>query len=249
MRHLKSGWKLKRTSSHRKALLRNLATELLEHKKIETTLIKAKALRPFVEKLITKAKRAVLRERQNLLPEGHKVDIHARRIVGRLITNKAVLQELFDTIAPIVVERPGGYLRIIKTGFRRGDAAEMAIVELVDWGAPQDGAISKRTKARSKSKPKARSQSKTQKTPKKTIEEATTKPELSTVEEVKEPTVPESTVAEQSIEPDADVIEPEVTAIQPTTDIEEKISEIDMAKIESDDSNEKQTDENTEQKQ
>ncbi len=242
MRHLKSGWKLKRTSSHRKALLRNLATALLEHKRIETTLAKAKALRPFVEKLITKAKRAVLRERQNLLPEGHKIDIHARRIVGRLITNKAVLQELFDTIAPVVVERPGGYVRIVKTGFRRGDAAEMAVVELVDWGAPQDGAISKRTKAKSKSRAKARSQSKTQKTSKKAVKETTKELETETVEEAKEPTVSETAVAKQPVEP-------EVTSAQPPADVEEETSEVAGDKIEPSDSNSNQTDETTEEKQ
>lgn len=242
MRHLKSGWKLKRTSSHRKALLRNLATELLEHKRIKTTLVKAKALRPFVEKLITKAKHAVLRERQNLLPEGHKVDIHARRIVGRLITNKAVLQELFDTIAPVVVERPGGYLRIVKTGFRRGDAAEMAVVELVDWGAPQDGAISKRTKAKSKSRQKARSQSKTQKTSKKAVEETTKALEAPAVETVEEPAVLETDVAKQSVESEA-------TTAQPATDIEKEISEVGATEIESDDLNSNQIDEATEEKQ
>jgi large subunit ribosomal protein L17 len=242
MRHLKSGWKLKRTSSHRKALLRNLATQLLEHKRIETTLAKAKALRPFVEKLITKAKRAILRERQNLLPEGHKIDIHARRIVGRLITNKAVLQELFDTIAPVVVERPGGYLRIVKTGFRRGDAAEMAVVELVDWGAPQDGAVSKRTKAKSKSRSKARSQSKTQKAPKKAVEETTKELEPLTVEEVKEPTAAETAVAEQSVEAEA-------TTTQSVTDLEEETSGVGPTEVGSDDSNSNATDETTEEKQ
>lgn len=242
MRHLKSGWKLKRTSSHRKSLLRNLATELLEHKRIETTLAKAKALRPFVEKLITKARRAVLRERQNLLPEGHKIDIHARRIVGRLITNKAVLQELFDTIAPVVVERPGGYLRIVKTGFRRGDAAEMAVVELVDWGAPQDGAISKRTKAKSKSRAKTRGQSKTQKAPKKVTEKTTKEPEPPTVEEVKEPTVTDTAVAEQSVEP-------QVTTAQSVTDVEKETPGVGATEIDSGDSNSNRTDETTEEKQ
>lgn len=242
MRHLKSGWKLKRTSSHRKALLRNLATALLEHKRIETTVAKAKALRPFVEKLITKAKRAVLRERQNLLPEGHKVDIHARRVVGRLITNKAVLQELFDTIAPAVVERPGGYLRIVKTGFRRGDAAEMAVVELVDWGAPQDGAISKRTKAKSKSRTKARSQSKPQKTSKKAVGETTKELEAPTIEKVEEPAVLETDVSEQSVES-------EVTTAQPVTDVEKEASEFGAPEIESGNSDSVQTGEATEERQ
>ncbi len=142
MRHLKKGLKLKRTSSHRRALLRNLAISLLEHKKIITTVAKAKALRPFVEKIITRAKRAVLREKNGQLPAGQKLDLHARRVVAQLIHNKAVLQELFDTIAPTVLDRPGGYTRIVKLGSRRGDAAELAAIELVDWGAPQDGNVS-----------------------------------------------------------------------------------------------------------
>ncbi len=162
MRHLKSGLKLKRTSSHRKALLKNLATDLLEHKRIETTLAKAKALRPFVEKLITKAKRALLREKlwqqqSTDLVGGHKtqkLDVHSRRLVARFLTRKAVVQELFDTIAPVVLDRPGGYTRIVKTGFRRGDSAEMAVIELVDWGAPQDGNVSLKSRKKVETKQK-----------------------------------------------------------------------------------------------
>lgn len=163
MRHLKKGWKLKRTSSHRKALLRNLAISLLEHKKIVTTVAKAKALRPFVEKIITRAKRAILREKNGQLPEGQTLDVHSRRIVGRLIHNKAVVQELFDTIAPTVIERPGGYTRIVKLGFRRGDAAELAAIELVDWSAPQDGAVSLKSKKKTTSKKKTSQTKKQQK--------------------------------------------------------------------------------------
>lgn len=154
MRHQKSGRKLKRTSTHRKSLLNNLATALFEHKKVFTTEAKAKELRPFAESLITKAKNALKREKQGLLPEGHKVDIHNRRIVGRVIRSKAVLQELFDTIAPMVEERQGGYSRIIKTGFRRGDGGRTAIIELVDWSAPQDGAVSKKSKRKAAGKGK-----------------------------------------------------------------------------------------------
>ncbi len=147
MRHLKSGRKLNRTSSHRKALLRTLATALFEHKKIATTEAKAKELRPYAERLITKAKHALQREKQGL-PDGQSIDIHNRRIVYRDIRNKAVLEELFDTIAPLVEDRPGGYTRIIKTGFRRGDGGRTAIIELVDWSAPQDGAVSLKGKKR-----------------------------------------------------------------------------------------------------
>jgi large subunit ribosomal protein L17 len=153
MRHLVSGRKLKRTSSHRRSLLRNLATALFEHKKLETTEAKAKELRPYAERLITKAKSALAREKQGLLPEGQTIDIHNRRIVSRYLSSKAVLQELFDTIAPAVETRAGGYTRIVKTGIRRGDASPMAIIELVDWSAPQDGAVSiKKRKKTTKAK-------------------------------------------------------------------------------------------------
>ena len=178
MRHLKKGWKLKRTASHRKALLRNLAMSLLEHKKIVTTVAKAKALRPFVEKIITRAKRAVIREKNGQLPEGMKYDIHSRRLVVSLIPNKAIVQELFDTIAPTVLDRPGGYTRIVKLGFRRGDAAELAAIELVDWGAPQDGNVSlkqskkKTAKKTSKAKAPAESKKKAAKAPEPVAEQA-----------------------------------------------------------------------------
>jgi len=142
MRHLNKGRKLKRTSSHRKALLNNLATALFEHKKILTTEAKAKELRPFAEQLITRAKHAYHNENAKQLPDGQTIDIHNRRIVSRYIKRKAVLQELFDAIAPVIAERPGGYCRIIKVGNRRGDGGKTAIIELVDWSNPVDGAAS-----------------------------------------------------------------------------------------------------------
>jgi large subunit ribosomal protein L17 len=155
MRHQVKGRKLNRTKSHRDAMFSNMATSLFEHKRIHTTEAKAKELRPFAESLITKAKRALAREKQNLLPEGHTIDIHNRRLVGRIIRSKAVLQELFDAIAPAVEARNGGYTRIIKTGIRYGDAGRKAIIELVDWSAPQDGTISlKRKKKKTTSKKK-----------------------------------------------------------------------------------------------
>ena len=146
MRHNVSGRKFNRTKSHRDAMLANMASSLLEHKKLHTTEAKAKELRPFVETLITKSKHALAREKQNLLPEGQTVDIHNRREVYKIIRNKGVIQELFDAIAPVVESRNGGYCRIIKTGTRRGDAARTAIIELVDWSAPVDGAISNKRK-------------------------------------------------------------------------------------------------------
>ncbi|GBD06691.1 50S ribosomal protein L17 [bacterium HR21] len=136
MRHRDKVKKLKRTRSHRKALLCHLATALILHKRIVTTEAKAKALRPFVERLITRARKAVLRERSGQLPAGWSVDLHQRRFVGRFIRDTKALQELFGTIAPKVLERPGGYTRVVKLGlYRRGDGARMAMIELVDWAA------------------------------------------------------------------------------------------------------------------
>ena len=117
MRHRKKGRALSRTASHKKATMRNMATSLFEHERIETTTAKAKELRPFAERLITLGKRG---------------DLHARRLAGRQIANRDVLGKLFDDIAPRFTERPGGYTRILKLGTRRGDAAEMALIELVD---------------------------------------------------------------------------------------------------------------------
>lgn len=153
MRHLRKGRKLNRTASHRKALLRKLASDLFQHKRIITTEAKAKELRPYAERLITKAKIALSRETQGLLADGQTVDVHSRRIVAKDIRNKEILQELFDTIAPAVEDRPGGYCRIVKLDFRRGDNAPKALIELVDWSAPQEGAVS--NKPKKKSKPKA----------------------------------------------------------------------------------------------
>ncbi len=156
MRHLVSGRKLGRTLSHRQALLSNLATSLIIHdsKSIRTTLAKAKELRPFVEKLITRAKIAFVKERNGAFPDGH-VDVHARREVAKIIRDKKALQFLFDDIAPSVLEREGGYTRIIKLGQRRGDGAEEAIIQLVDWAAKQDGVVSTRDKKRKPAAKKA----------------------------------------------------------------------------------------------
>ena len=99
--------------------MRNLATSLFRHERVETTTAKAKELRPFAERLITLARRG---------------DLHARRLAGRRIQDRTVLGKLFDDIGPRFQERPGGYTRILKLGHRRGDAAEMALIELVDRG-------------------------------------------------------------------------------------------------------------------
>src|SRR5687768_6327352 len=117
--------KLGRVTEHRIALLRNQATALLRHERIETTLPKAKELRPFVERLITIAKRGVAGGAEN----GRA--LHARRLVLRDVQDKDVVSKLFDSLAPRFAERPGGYTRILRLGFRRGDSAEVAQIELV----------------------------------------------------------------------------------------------------------------------
>ncbi len=118
MRHNVKGRKLGRTASHKSALLNSLTTSLLKHKRIRTTEAKAKEARTFIEKLITKAK---------------KNDLHVKRQVMALIHDKDVVKELFSEIIPKIGERPGGYTRVIKLGNRSGDAAAMAILELVDY--------------------------------------------------------------------------------------------------------------------
>ncbi len=118
MRHRKGISKLGRTGTHRRAMLRNMATALFEHERIETTAAKAKALRPYAERLITLGKRG---------------DLHARRLAGRHIQDREVLKKLFDTIAERFSERNGGYTRVLKTGTRRGDNAPTALIELVDF--------------------------------------------------------------------------------------------------------------------
>jgi large subunit ribosomal protein L17 len=117
MRHRKAGRQLRRTSEQKLALMRNLATSLIEHGAIETTEAKAKELRPFVEKLITKAKTGTL---------------HSRRLAVRHIHKRAAADKLFQEIGPKFATRNGGYTRILKTGHRKGDGAEMARIELIE---------------------------------------------------------------------------------------------------------------------
>ncbi|MGA2297453.1 MAG: 50S ribosomal protein L17 [FCB group bacterium] len=227
MRHQVRGRKLNRTSSHRKALLRNLATALFQHKKIATTEAKAKELRPYAEHLITKAKHALHNEKNQLLPDGQTVDIHNRRIVGRDIRSKAVLQELFDTIAPLVEERPGGYCRITKTGLRRGDSGQAAIIELVDWSAPQDGTVS--LKARKKAQAK-KTAGKTRRAAKKAAaaHEAEEAEALETATETTEEVQPEVKKKRGRPKKEKEIVEEvqeeavEVEAVEEITEVEEE---------------------------
>jgi large subunit ribosomal protein L17 len=117
MRHRMHGRKLNRTSSHRQAMLANMAMALVKHEQITTTLPKAKELRPFVEKLVTLGKRG---------------DLHARRLLIAKTRDQATTSKLIDVLAPRYAERPGGYIRVLKAGFRQGDNAPMAVIEFVD---------------------------------------------------------------------------------------------------------------------
>lgn len=140
MRHNKAINHLGRKSGHRKALLANMASSLILNKRINTTVAKAKALKSYVEPLITKSK---------------DDSTHSRRVVFSYLKNKEAVTELFRTVAPKIADRPGGYTRVLHTGFRQGDAAEMALIELVDFNeaalaaAPKEA---KKTTRRSRAK-------------------------------------------------------------------------------------------------
>jgi large subunit ribosomal protein L17 len=142
MRHNKKFNHLGRTSAHRKSTLANMASSLVMHKRIETTVAKAKALKMYVEPLVTKAKEDTT---------------HSRRVVFSYLKDKYAVTELFRVIAPAVGDRPGGYTRILKTGFRLGDAADMCFIELVDFndtyraGVVAAGAAKSRTRRGGKS--------------------------------------------------------------------------------------------------
>ena len=136
MRHGSSGRRLNRTTGHRNALLVNLATALIKHEQIKTTLPKAKELRPYVEKLVTLGKRGA-------------ANLHARRqALAQLRNDDVVVAKIFDTLAPRYASRSGGYTRVMKAGFRYGDAAPMAVIEFVDRDVEAKGKDSGPVQAR-----------------------------------------------------------------------------------------------------
>jgi large subunit ribosomal protein L17 len=161
MRHRVRGRKLGRTASHREALLRSLATSLFKYKRIRTTVAKAKEARSYTEALITKAR---------------KGDLHSQRQVMGVINDKEVVKELFGEIIPKIGDRPGGYTRIVKLGNRMGDAAELAILELVDYNdvvnaKAEDHKEKKEAKIKAK-KEKEAEEKETEETEQEEIEEA-----------------------------------------------------------------------------
>ncbi len=182
MRHGDKGNNLSRTASHRKALLSNLACQLFQYKKIVTTLAKAKALRPYVEPLITKSKENTT---------------HQRRMVFSHLQDKEAVKELFDVISPKIASRPGGYTRVIKLGKRVGDNAEIAMIELVDYneiygkgiGEAETGVKKTRRAGRSKKSAEPKTHVDEKPTSEKALDEA---PEKTT--SVEEPEQPDSEV-------------------------------------------------------
>jgi large subunit ribosomal protein L17 len=135
MRHKVAGWKLGRNTSHRRSLLRNLVTSLIIEERIETTLPKAKAMRPHVEKMITLGKRG---------------DLSARRQAGSYLMTREAVSKLFDTVAPRFGDRNGGFLRIVRTGWQKGDGADKAFVELLGSEKLQEEKKQKRAEVRAK---------------------------------------------------------------------------------------------------
>ena len=178
MRHNKAINHLGRKSGHRKAMLANMATSLILHKRIETTVAKAKALRMYVEPLISKSK---------------EDSTHSRRMVFSYLKNKYAVTELFRVIAPKVADRPGGYTRVLKTGFRQGDGADMALIELVDFN---EAALASSPKKEAKKSGTRRSRSKKAAAPAAETPEA----EAPAVAAPAEEAAPEAPAAEASAE-------------------------------------------------
>ena len=180
MRHGKKFNHLSRTASHRSAMLSNMASSLIEHKRITTTVAKAKELRKYVEPLLTKAKTNTT---------------HSRRVVFSYLQSKTAVTTLFDDVAAKIADRPGGYTRIIKMGTRQGDNAEMALIELVDYnelllGASDDSsAKSKTRRSRRKSSKSSTDQTSASKTESTPVESA--------IESTEEAAVVEETIEEQ----------------------------------------------------
>jgi large subunit ribosomal protein L17 len=177
MRHARVINHLGRTSSHRKSMLSNMATSLILHKRITTTTAKAKALKTFVEPIITKSK---------------DDSTHSRRVVFSYLKDKEAVSELFREISPKIAERPGGYTRILKTGNRIGDNAEMCILELVDYNEGMlgggEGAKTKSTRRRRTTKKKGEGE----------VAEKEVKETKATAEKTTEETVEESENKEES---------------------------------------------------
>jgi large subunit ribosomal protein L17 len=225
MRHARKINHLGRTNTHRKAMLSNMASSLIMHKRISTTLAKAKALRVYVEPLITRSKDDTT---------------HSRRVVFNYLQNKNAVSELFREVSPKIMDRPGGYTRILKTGFRKGDAAETCIIELVDYNENMLVAKEVKTKVTTRRSRRAGKKVATGQTPeteniaetpiKETeaaVVEKETKPELPAVEEEAKtelPVVEEPETAPVAEEAVAETLPAEEAKVE-TPVVEEAIKE------------------------
>lgn len=195
MRHGDKINNLGRTAAHRRAMLANMAIALIEHKRITTTLAKAKALRRYIEPLITKAKNNTT---------------HSRRVVFSYLQNKEAIKELFSTVADKIGDRPGGYVRVIKLGFRRGDGAETAMIELVDFNEvynPNAGKEKKTKRTRRGGSKKSADAAET---------ETTTAVAVAPVEDV---------VEEEVVDQTEDAVEEEVVAAADEVIVEDVVEE------------------------
>ncbi len=198
MRHGNKVNNLGRTASHRKAMLSNMACSLIQHKRINTTVAKAKALRGYVEPLLTKSKTD---------------STHSRRTVFSYLQSKEIVSELFRDVAPKIADRPGGYTRIIRTGYRLGDNAEMCIIELVDFNDIYTNEKAKKTTRRSR-RPGGKVEGDETVAPKAAAVE-----ETSSEEEIAEAVVVEEVVAEVAVE------SPVVEEVEETPAVEESNDE------------------------
>lgn len=188
MEHRKKGRKLKRTASHRKALLSNLCMSLIKHKRIKTTLAKAKELRLYVEPLLTKAKKA-----HKSLDKNPEIYVHMAREIRKFLKDKESINILLKEVAPKILNRNGGYTRVLKTGFRIGDGGDEAIIEFVDFGViekakPETKSTTKKKTTTKKSETKVEEKSETpksEKTEKKPVKKTTKAKEKVTKEEKK----------------------------------------------------------------
>ena len=225
MRHGKKFNHLGRKTAHRRAMLSNMACSLIDHKSINTTVAKAKALRKYVEPILTKAKTD---------------STHSRRVVFSYLQSKETVTELFREVAPKIADRPGGYTRIIRTGYRLGDNAEMCMIELVDFNEIYTNESAKKTTRRSRRGSSAKSTEGSAAT--ETVEEVVEATNEATAEVVEE--TPKAEVVEEvTEEPAAEVVEEPVAEVATEEVAEEPAAEADTseedAKDDADDAEEK----------
>lgn len=189
MEHRKKGRKLKRTASHRKALLSNLSSSLIKHKRIITTLAKAKELRTVIEPLLTKAKNAY-----NFSEKSPEKSVHLRREARKVVKEKEALNILFGEVAEKILDRNGGYTRILKLGTRYGDGGEKALIELVDYDVMEEA------KAKEKAKTKtSKGTKKEEKVPEPETKKASEKKESKSTEKKEKKPVKKETVKKETV--------------------------------------------------